>query len=169
MADDKIEPTGAGSRLVASYTPKLMSQDEKNTLPYVRDFVDYGVVRLRRDMPVYRAVEVLLDKKVTGAAVVDEDDTIVGILSEKDCLQTFFRAAYENLPGSTVEDYMSKDVQTITLDMDIMSVVAMFLHNVYRRLLVADAEGKLLGQVTRRDLLRVFRKMLRDKKHGSYF
>jgi CBS domain-containing protein len=54
---------------------------------------------------------------------------------------------------------MSTDPETIHADLDVFSVADMFLNRIYRRLLVVDEEKKLIGQITRRDLLRVIQKL----------
>jgi CBS domain-containing protein len=49
-------------------------------------------------------------------------------------------------------------VVTVSPDLDIFSTADMFFSHVFRRLLVVE-EGKLVGQITRRDLLRVIQKI----------
>ena len=126
--------------------------------PHVRDFMDKSFITLKPDMDVYRAIEILLDSKITGAAVVDSKENLVGVLSEKDCLRTLVHGAYSSLPSGKVADYMTKDVVTIHPDLDIFTVADKFLKVTFRRLLVVQ-EKKLVGQITRRDLLRVIRKL----------
>ena len=82
------------------------------------------------------------------------DSRLVGVLSEKDCLHTVVHGAYNNVPMGMVADYMSTNVMTITPELDVMAVASDFLKQVYRRFPVVDEEGRLVGQLTRRDLLR---------------
>jgi CBS domain-containing protein len=126
--------------------------------PHVSDFMDKSFITLSPDMDVYKAIQILLDGKITGAAVVDEKERLVGILSEKDCLRTLVHGAYSSLPGGKVSDYMTKNVVTIHPDLDIFTVADTFLKRAFRRLLVVK-EGKLVGQITRRDLLRAIQKI----------
>jgi CBS domain-containing protein len=126
--------------------------------PHVRDFMDKSFITLSPDMDVYRAIEVLLESKITGAAVVDSKENLVGVLSEKDCLRTLVHGAYSSLPGGKVADFMTKEVVTIHPDLDIFTVADKFLKVTFRRLLVVQ-DKKLVGQITRRDLLRVIRKL----------
>ena len=55
--------------------------------PLVRDVMDTSFIKLRPQMNVYHAIEILLNKRITGAAVVDDDGSLVGIISERDCLK----------------------------------------------------------------------------------
>jgi len=126
--------------------------------PSVRDFMDKKFITLKPDTNVYEAMEILLDKKITGAAVVDNRHKLVGILSEKDCLRTLVHGVYSNLPGSKVSDYMTKEVVTIHPDLDIFSAADLFMKKTFRRLLVIE-DDQLVGQITRRDLLRAIPKI----------
>ena len=133
-----------------------------NVTPHVRDFMDKSFITLTPDMDVYKAIDILLDGKITGAAVVDSKENLVGILSEKDCLRTLTHGAYSDLPGGKVSDYMTKDVEYIHPDLDVFTVADKFLNCTYRRLLVVENK-KLVGQITRRDLLRAIQKIKRDE------
>jgi predicted transcriptional regulator len=126
--------------------------------PHVSDYMDKSFITLQPDMDVYKAIQILLDGKITGAAVVDDKENLVGILSEKDCLRTLIHDAYSNLPSAKVSDYMTKNPVTIHPDLDVFTVADIFLNRTFRRLLVVK-EGKLVGQITRRDLLRAIQKI----------
>jgi predicted transcriptional regulator len=126
--------------------------------PRVRDYMDKSFITLSPDMDVYQAIDILLKKGITGAGVVDKKGNLLGVLSEKDCLRTLVHGAYSELPSGIVSDYMTKNVVTIAPDQDIFSTADMFFTHVFRRLLVVE-EGKLIGQITRRDLLRVVQKI----------
>ncbi len=129
-----------------------------DSLPIIRDFMDKKFITFNPDTDVYEVISIMLDKRITGAAVVDKKGKLVGILSEKDCLRTLVHSAYSELPSGTVKDYMSSPAQPISPDLDIFSVADMFLKKEYRRLPVVK-NGELVGQITRRDLLRVIQKI----------
>jgi CBS domain-containing protein len=133
-----------------------------NVTPHVRDYMDKKFITLHPDMDVYKAIEIMLDNKITGAAVVDDKENLVGVLSEKDCLRTLVHGAYSTLPGANVSEFMTKDVITITPDLDIFTVAERFLKFPFRRFLVTENK-KLVGQITRRDLLRVIRELHKKK------
>jgi predicted transcriptional regulator len=62
-----------------------------------------------------------------------------------------------------VEDYMTKDVVTVTASTDIFQAAKMFMDHSFRRLVVADEDNTALGQITRRDLLRVIKALKKEK------
>ncbi len=119
----------------------------------VKDCMTTKLVTLRPDMEIGEAIKILLKHKISGASVVDEDKKLVGMLSEKDCLRIFANGAYNSLPGAVVEQYMSREVTTIDSDADIFTAADIFLKNPFRRLPIVDDEGRLLGQISRRDIL----------------
>ncbi len=132
-------------------------------IPPIREYMDTHFITVKPDMHVYDAVDLLLDKKLTSVSVVDEKGKLVGILSEKDCLHTLVHSIYEGTPGKNVSEYMTKDVVTISPETDVFSTAALFLKSTFRRLLILEDE-KLVGQVTRRDLLRVIKKLRQGQK-----
>ena len=128
-------------------------------LPVVREFMATKLKTLTPDVPILEAVRFLLDNKISGAPVVDGDGTLVGILSEKDCLGLVARGVDNEPPEGAVGDFMTSDVMTVPSKMDIYYCAGLFLKNVYRRLPVVDG-GKLVGQVSRRDVLRAMQSAL---------
>ena len=127
-------------------------------IPVVQEFMVTSLVTLRPDMPIYEAIEVLLRSRISGACVVDAEKNLLGILSEKDCLRIFAGGALHQLPNAMVADYMSKIVSTVGPDEDLFTVAGTFLKNTFRRIPVVE-DGKLIGQVSRRDVLEGSRKI----------
>ena len=134
--------------------------------PLVRDVMDTSFIKLRPQMNVYHAIEILLNKRITGAAVVDDDGSLVGIISERDCLKTLLHGAYNNMPLALVEDYMTTEVETIPPTWDVVAAADFFHHHIYRRLLVVE-DGRLVGQITRRDLLRAIQRIMKKQRAGA--
>ena len=104
-------------------------------------------------------VEVLLEKEITGAPVLNDQHKLVGLIDDKDCLKVLFDIAYHNQPviSSTVSDYMTNVMKTISVHANIVEVADTFLNTKYKRLLVVDDKGKLQGQISRQDILRAIR------------
>ena len=130
-----------------------------DVMPRVRDFMDKSFITLTPDMDVYRAIDIMLKGGITGAAVVDAKERLVGVLSEKDCLRTLVHDAYSLLPSGKVSDFMTERPVTIYADLDIFTVADKFINAPFRRLLVVDEDNRLIGQITRRDLLRAIQRM----------
>ena len=121
--------------------------------PTVADYMDTVVHTLRPDAPILDAVRFLLDKHVTGAPVIDDAGVVVGMLTEFDCLRLLAEGANNEVPRGTVRDYMSHKIVTVPSRMDIYYAAGLFLGQRFRRLPVVD-DGKLVGAITRFDILR---------------
>lgn len=130
-----------------------------SSIPVVRDVMAKGLVTLRPEMDIYDAIDVLLKNKISGAPVISADGSLVGVLSEKDCLRVFASGAFFQLGGGVVEQFMSREVMTVDPDDDVFKVAGIFLQHSFRRLPVVE-DGKLLGQVSRRDILTASRRIL---------
>ena len=131
-----------------------MPQPTLPVLPPVSRYMDTEVHILTAGMDILAAVDTLIEHRVTGAPVVDELGRLVGILTEKDCLRLLTqgdRAA--DAPGGTVGDYMTRKVVTVTPDVNIYHAAGLFLAHNFRRLIVVK-DGRLVGAITRLDILR---------------
>jgi CBS domain-containing protein len=122
--------------------------------------MDTVVQTLRPETQILDAVDFLLEKHVTGAPVVDGENRVVGILTEKDCLNLLAAGSDADLPRGTVADFMTTEVQTIPPSMDVYFCAGLFMNTTVRRFPVVD-EGKLVGAITRFDILRAIQKNLR--------
>ena len=118
-----------------------------------RDFMTKRLVTLRPDMDVIKAVQLLLKNRISGAPVVDANSVFLGVFSEKCAMQVLLDAAYEQLPSNEVRLFMDTDAQTIEPDTQLLSIAQVFLLTSYRRLPVIEA-GRLVGQISRRDVMR---------------
>ena len=108
------------------------------------DIMTRSVVTLLLTSDIYDAVRTLLKHKISGAPVVDENQKLVGVLSEKDCLKVLVGAALEGLPEGRVSDYMTRDVETIGPSSSLYEVVHRFISRPYRRLPVVDDTGRVI-------------------------
>ena len=127
------------------------------SLPKIREYMDTVVPTLSPETRILDAVDFLLHHHVTGAPVVDSDERLVGIITETDLL----RLVTEGIQGeppveATVAEYMTPDVITVPPTVDIYYIAGMFLANKFRRLPVVES-GKIVGAITRYDLLRIVR------------
>jgi CBS-domain-containing membrane protein len=99
------------------------------------------------------ALEVLIGNHFPAIPVLDEAGCVVGELSEKDCLRAICRWANEGVAGGTVADHMSPLSAWITPEMDLMSCASQFLACNFSALPVVNDEHKVVGTITRQDVL----------------
>lgn len=111
------------------------------------------LISLSPEDDILHAMRVLLDKKISGAPVLDESGKLIGILSMKDCMEIVYNTAYHQDWGGKVEQYMSREVEHIEADTSILSAAEKFLNSNFRRFPVLR-NGQLVGQISRHDILR---------------
>lgn len=129
------------------------------SFPKISEYMDTTVPTLSPDTRIIEAVDFLLHHRVTGAPVVDSSGNLVGIITETDLLKLLVEGVEGEPPTeATVAEFMTADVITVPPEVDIYYLAGMFLTNNFRRLPVVDG-GKIVGAITRYDLLRVVRKL----------
>ena len=121
--------------------------------PQIRHYMTHDLVTLTPAMEINRAMQVLLDHHISGAPVLDDKGWLVGLLSKKDCLRAALHASYYREWGETVNDYMATDVTSLDGNMDIVEAANAFLSSEFR-LFPVLADGRLVGQISRSDILR---------------
>lgn len=119
----------------------------------VADIMATRLITLTPDMNIHEAIRVLLEKRISGAPVVDAGGALVGVLSKKDCLKIVFSSRYHDDWGGPVRDFMSAPVETMDANQDMVSAAQHFLDSHFRRFPVLR-DGKLVGQVSRYDILK---------------
>jgi len=108
---------------------------------------------IRDDSTIEDCIRVLRNRSVTGMPVVDVQNQVVGFISEKDCLKFLYGAFYFNEISGEVSKYMNKNVSCIHPDMDLPTILKMFIDNPFHVYPVVDNNKKYLGILTRTDLL----------------
>ncbi|MBT8412790.1 MAG: CBS domain-containing protein [Boseongicola sp.] len=122
----------------------------------VSDYMTRELITLSPQTEINRAMNILLDNRISGAPVLADDGTLVGVLSKKDCLKAAMQASYYRSWGGRVEAYMSRDVQTLEAGLDIFAATNAFLQSAFRRFPVIE-DGRLVGQISRADALRAMK------------
>ena len=118
-----------------------------------RQYMSKSLLTLRPDMDVIQAVHLLVEHKISGAPVLDDHGNIVGMLTERDCMEVVLKASYHGELGGQVEQYMSRVVRTVDVDSSLLDLAQMFVNSPYRRYPVMDG-NRLVGIISRRDMLR---------------
>lgn len=155
----------------------------------VSDIMTCRVVTLKKDTTLREATEVLSRAGVSGAPVLDDDKDLVGILTERDIFhyasskeeglevrslsilglpyEHLVRneelcARYEALGDTQVGNVMSEEVVTVPPDATVETALVTMIRFGINRLPVVD-EGKLVGIVTRQNLLLAFYREIRER------
>lgn len=133
---------------------------------YAHELMVRKLVTLKTEMDVFDAIGVLLKHKISGAPVVDSFGRYVGVFSERNCLSMLVNAAYDQLPTTELRAFVSTDATTIEESTDVLAIAQIFLSNNCRRLPVLR-DGELVGQVSRRDVLKVIHAQITTKEGPS--
>ena len=112
----------------------------------VSEIMTSRVITVPATLPVQEVAEVLRERQITGLPVVDDQDRVIGVLSDIDIVTR---------RGQIAADIMSPQVISVTTETDVETVVGILANRRIRRLPVL-ADGKLIGIVSRSDLLRLF-------------
>lgn len=117
------------------------------------------VVTLSPGMDVFEAIGLLLRHRISGAPVIGADGLYRGVFSEKSCMQVLLDAAHDSLPCTTIESFVNDTAPTIDEETDLLTIAHIFHTTGCRRLPVLR-DGRLVGQISRRDVLRAAHDML---------
>ncbi|MFP3346414.1 MAG: CBS domain-containing protein [Sulfolobaceae archaeon] len=116
----------------------------------VKNIVSRKLIALKPSMTLKEASQILYKEGIRGAPVLDENEKTLGILTTADIIKAFFEGNYE----AKVSDYMKTNVISIGDEDDIMTAIRkMLIYNV-GRLLVLSRNQKVVGIVTRTDILK---------------
>ena len=119
----------------------------------VRDIMLRKPVMFSSDTDLLDAVCTLVQRRISGAPVIDQRGNLVGLLTERDFLRAALVAGYHGERGGCVGDYMSSDVQAVNADDSLLDVATRFIETKRRRFPVIE-DNRVVGVVVRRDVLR---------------
>ncbi len=145
---------------MVNYTPKTVKDSKKSAdktkenLALVKELATKAMVLLHPDDPILEAQEKLLNQKLPGSPVIDEDGCAVGFLSERDCLVRVMKMKYHNDMSICVKDFMSPHCATIEEEDSVMSAIKSFSDNSYHILPVVGNKNKVVSILTRQSVFR---------------
>lgn len=108
------------------------------------------VVSVRPETTIREAVHLLIEHGFAGLPVVDDEERVIGVLTEADTLAA---SLYEDGISGTVADAMKRPVEVVTPETDTREIVRRILDGHLRCMPVVQ-HGELVGIISRRDLLR---------------
>lgn len=141
--------------MVMSYQGVRQAPKKESQQVQVKDYMTKKLITFRPDQPMSEVIAILTEKNISGGPVIDEEGNLVGVISEGDCLKEVVRGKYNNSPNhnGVVASHMTRDVKTVRPDLNIFELAQLFLELKLRRFPVMS-EGKLLGQISQRDVMR---------------
>jgi len=141
---------------IKSYIGKRAKPEKgPSELIKVSDYMTRNLITFRQDQSVLEVMDILIKHKISGGPVVNDDNELVGIISEGDCIKQISESRYYNQPveNINVSAHMIKNVETIDGDLNIFDAAEKFLSSRRRRFPIVE-DGKLVGQISQKDVLK---------------
>jgi CBS domain-containing protein len=143
----------------------------------VADVMSHDPIVVKPETPLKEAIHLIADKRVSGLPVVDEQGKLVGVISETDLMwqetgatpppyiMVLDSVIYLENParyeqelhkalGQTVGEVMTSEAITTKPDQPLREAAQLMHDRDVRRLPVIDATGKVVGILTRGDIVR---------------
>ncbi len=142
-----------------------------HSLPSAREIMTTRLVTVPPELPIFDAIRILLRNQISGAPVVDASGALIGMLSELDCLKVLANGEFyddDHSEKGVVRNYMTSVSQSIDPESDIYTLAQYFLNHTVRRLPVVCG-SQLLGQISRRDVLRTIEEMGRKRVPRKHY
>lgn len=115
-----------------------------------KDVMARKMITVREHTGIKEAIRLLVEHNITGLPVVSEDMRLLGIVTEKDVLRALYNPS---TVGRTVADLMTSEIRSFDEHDDLIKVYESLMKDHFRRVPVLS-EGKLVGVISRRDLIR---------------
>ncbi|MGW1542180.1 CBS domain-containing protein [Streptomyces sp. NPDC002309] len=134
----------------------------------VRDLMSDAVVRVQGGTPFKEIAHLLQEYDITAVPVVDDRDSPVGVVSEADLLHKIWGGQDDDMDSPDARLLQSKALATDAAglmtspavcareDWSVVEAARVMARHGIKRLLVVDDDRRLIGVVSRSDLLRVF-------------
>ena len=138
----------------------VLGQKKGDKMLRARDIMTKRVISVKANTPIYEALKLIATYGISGLPVVEDDMTLVGIVSEKDVLSLFYDQ--EESDEITVSDFMTQPPLYFDEDESLLDVCDFLKKNVFRRVPITS-EGKLVGIISIRDLIEYILQLRRER------
>lgn len=132
----------------------------------VNDIMNTSVKTAHTSTQIRDIASIMCFNKISGVPVVDENNNLVGVLSEKDILRAMFpdveqimqeglapdfesiEADYRGVLNKQVGDLMTQTVASVTPEMPLLKAASMMCAKKIRRIPVTDKNNQLVGIIS---------------------
>jgi CBS domain-containing protein/rubredoxin len=137
---------------------RIEELDERALPVTAADIMTPDPVTFKPETSVHEAAQTLAEHRISGAPVVDDGGSIVGIVSEYDLIAR---------SGSTVREVMTREVVSVPDSAPIDRVRAVLVTQRLKRVPVVNSRGQLIGLISRADLVRELAYRWQCKRCGN--
>jgi len=120
-----------------------------------KDVMNGDVIAVKKNTSILRAMELMLEKKISGMPVVEDDMTLVGVITEMDVVSLAYNIIYDagNLENKRVRHFMTERVISFDKDDNLFDVCDFLAKNLFRRVPITSA-GKVVGIISVPDIIK---------------
>ncbi len=119
-----------------------------------RDVMQTELITIGPDTEVFEAISLLLHHHVSGLPVIDAAGAFLGVFSERSAMRVLIDLTWNQFSSAAVSAWMDRDrARTVPEHTSLEEIRRRFSETLYRRLPVLN-RGRLVGQISRRDVLR---------------
>jgi len=128
--------------------------DESLQFVRAKDCMNTSLITVAPDCDVFDAISQLLTNRISGLPVVDNSGQFRGVFSERSAMRVLIDLTWNQMSRGPVSAWMDSDrARTVTEQTLLTELRTRFSETHYRRLPVLS-HGRLVGQISRRDVLR---------------
>jgi CBS domain-containing protein len=128
----------------------LSGKENLMLIPTPQDIMTKNIITVGRHTSIYEAMELLANHDISGLPVVEDDMTLIGILSEKDVIRLL--GTEEGEQERTVSEFMTQPALFFEEDENLLDICDFLKKNVFRRVPITS-NGKLVGIISIRDVI----------------
>ena len=129
-----------------------------------KDIMTKGVICVHIDTPIFEAIEIMVKNGISGVPVVEEDMTLIGILSEQDVLCLL--QAHKQERERTAGEFMTHPVVYFEENESLRDICYRLRDSSIRRIPVTS-DGKVTGIISRADILRCILQLMQQPCHAG--
>ena len=116
-----------------------------------KDIMVEIVISVKKDTSIYDALELMKEHCIAGIPVVEDDMTLIGIISEKDVLSLLFYATGDE-EEKVVDDFMTQPPVHFDKEEKLLDLCDCLINQDFRRVPITS-KGKLVGIISRADIV----------------
>jgi CBS domain-containing protein len=120
-----------------------------------KDVMNSDVIAVKKNTSILRAMELMLEKKISGMPVVEDDMTLVGVVTEMDVVSLAYNIIYDagDFGSKKVRHFMTDRVVSFDKDDNLFDVCDFLAKNLFRRVPITSA-GKVVGIISVPDIIK---------------
>ena len=145
---------------VKNFKSPTIQQTKLNKSILVKDYMIIDLITFKSDDSLIEVIRILAENNISGGPVVSETGKLIGMITEADLMKYISESSYFDQPVShiSIKKYMSNEVDVMDANQTIFDAATKF-YKLRRKRLPIINNGKLVGQITRKEILKAILKL----------